>query len=234
MLLVGDEPEAARAISAGRAWGLLAPDASPDALQAAVRALAEGLVVASPGLAEALLALPRAGSGLAFSTARKSLEGEEPPEDLTPREAEVLGMAAQGLTNKQIALGLGISEHTVKFHMSAVFDKLNVSNRAEAVRKGARSGAGWRFKRRGQLFRVPGGSRLERWMTKGQKSVLRAAVRSSEPVVIQRSGGCRGGPERAARAVSAVTHPPSALPSGRLPPGSRSVQLIKHQPTCET
>ena len=140
VLLVGDEPEAARAISAGRAWGLLAPDASPDALQAAVRALAEGLVVASPGLAEALLALPRAGSGLAFSTARESLEGEEPPEDLTPREAEVLGMAAQGLTNKQIALGLGISEHTVKFHMSAVFDKLNVSNRAEAVRKGARWG----------------------------------------------------------------------------------------------
>ena len=141
VLLVGDEPEAARAISAGRAWGLLNPDASPDALQAAVRALSEGLVVVSPGLTDALLALPRAGSALSFSAAaREPLNGEEPPEDLTPREAEVLGMAAQGLTNKQIAFGLGISEHTVKFHMSAVFEKLNVSNRAEAVRKGARWG----------------------------------------------------------------------------------------------
>ena len=62
------------------------------------------------------------------------------PEPLTERETDVLRLAAQGLTNKQIALALAISEHTVKFHISAIYAKLRVSNRAEAVRKGARWG----------------------------------------------------------------------------------------------
>ena len=53
---------------------------------------------------------------------------------------EVLRMFAEGLANKNIAWNLGISEHTVKFHITSVFSKLNVSSRAEAVATGMRRG----------------------------------------------------------------------------------------------
>jgi DNA-binding NarL/FixJ family response regulator len=49
-------------------------------------------------------------------------------------------LLAQGLANKQIAAALGITEHTIKFHVSSIYTKLNVTNRAEAVRQGVRQG----------------------------------------------------------------------------------------------
>ena len=61
-------------------------------------------------------------------------------EALTAREHEVLELAAEGLPNREIASALGISDHTVKFHLAAVFGKLSVSTRAEAVRRGIRLG----------------------------------------------------------------------------------------------
>ena len=61
-------------------------------------------------------------------------------EPLTPRESEILQHLAQGLTNKQIAWKLSISEHTVKFHISSIYGKLGATNRTEAVRMGARHG----------------------------------------------------------------------------------------------
>ena len=61
-------------------------------------------------------------------------------ETLTGREIEVLQYVAQGLANKQIGLAMGISEHTVKFHISSIYAKLGVSNRTEAVRRGVRLG----------------------------------------------------------------------------------------------
>jgi len=69
------------------------------------------------------------------------LQGEEQlVEPLTEREAEVLQLLAQGLANKQIALTLSISEHTVKFHVSGIYAKLGATNRTEAVRLGVRQG----------------------------------------------------------------------------------------------
>jgi DNA-binding NarL/FixJ family response regulator len=59
---------------------------------------------------------------------------------LTERESEVLSLLSKGLANKQIAVELGISEHTVKFHVSSIYTKLNVTNRTEAVRAGLRGG----------------------------------------------------------------------------------------------
>jgi DNA-binding NarL/FixJ family response regulator len=59
---------------------------------------------------------------------------------LTPREIEVLGMIAEGLGNKIIAARLGISEHTVKFHIASIFVKLNARSRTEAVTIGVRQG----------------------------------------------------------------------------------------------
>ena len=64
-----------------------------------------------------------------------------PTESLTPRELEVLQLMARGLTNRQIARRLEISEHTVKFHAGAVLGKMNARSRAEAVARAI--GLGW-------------------------------------------------------------------------------------------
>src|SRR5207245_11423764 len=65
---------------------------------------------------------------------------DELSEEITSRETEVLRMLAQGLVNKEIAARLGISEHTVKFHISSILDKLGASTRTEAVTLGVRRG----------------------------------------------------------------------------------------------
>jgi two-component system, NarL family, nitrate/nitrite response regulator NarL len=59
---------------------------------------------------------------------------------ITPREAEVLGLLADGLANKEIAARLGFSTHTAKFHVESLLRKLDAVNRAEAVREGIRRG----------------------------------------------------------------------------------------------
>ena len=59
---------------------------------------------------------------------------------LTPREREVLALLAQGRANKQIAPRLGITEHTVKAHVAAIYEKLGAGNRAEAAIAAARLG----------------------------------------------------------------------------------------------
>lgn len=71
----------------------------------------------------------------------------EPPRDfpavvepLTPREHDVLALVADGLRNRDIAARLGITEHTVKFHLAAVFGKLGASSRTDAVRRGLKLG----------------------------------------------------------------------------------------------
>jgi DNA-binding CsgD family transcriptional regulator len=61
-------------------------------------------------------------------------------EALTARELEVLELLAEGLSNRSTAERLGISEHTVKFHISAIYGKLGASSRAQAIRRAARRG----------------------------------------------------------------------------------------------
>ena len=63
-----------------------------------------------------------------------------PAEPLTPRELQVLQLLPSGLTNQQVARRLGISEHTAKFHVSAVLGKLGAQSRAEAVNRGYQLG----------------------------------------------------------------------------------------------
>jgi DNA-binding NarL/FixJ family response regulator len=62
------------------------------------------------------------------------------PDPLTPRELEVLELIALGLSNKQIASRLGISDQTVKFHVAAISGKLGAANRTDVVRRAARRG----------------------------------------------------------------------------------------------
>lgn len=102
--------------------GVLPRDAGREWLDLTLRAVAAGLTVRAPSL--------RRASG--FAAARDS--------PLTPRETEVLMLIGQGLSNKAIARRLGISVHTVKFHLESLFESLGATNRAEAVAKGLTGG----------------------------------------------------------------------------------------------
>jgi DNA-binding NarL/FixJ family response regulator len=96
-------------------------------VDAALRAAAAGLLVRARDLPTNFLA-----AGFAAV--------DEPPAQtlLTPREIEILTAIGEGMSNKAAARALGISAHTVKFHLEAVFAKLGAANRAEAVAKGLR------------------------------------------------------------------------------------------------
>ncbi len=108
----------------------LPADISPEQLVAALQAVASGLVVLHPS--QASEALP---AGAASSPALDEL-----PESLTRRELEVLQMLAAGLSNKEIAARLNISDHTVKFHVASILGKLGAASRTEAVSLGIRRG----------------------------------------------------------------------------------------------
>jgi two-component system, NarL family, response regulator YdfI len=99
---------------------------------AAVEAIALGLVVLHSDTIEFLLPLKE-------SSVREK-DTAHPVQGLTPREIEVLQMLGSGLGNKAIAKRLNISDHTVKFHVSSIFQKLGVSTRTEAVTVGVRLG----------------------------------------------------------------------------------------------
>jgi DNA-binding NarL/FixJ family response regulator len=133
VLLERIDAEAAREAYGAGASAVLPTDADGEELVSALRAVAAGLVVLPPAVVAELLALSRA---LPTYTAVTSA----PMASLTPREREVLALLAQGLANKMIAPRLGISEHTVKTHVAAVYEKLHARNRAEAVVAAARQG----------------------------------------------------------------------------------------------
>lgn len=105
--------------------GVLPPASSERQIAAAVAALAEGLAVRLPLQREPAEFGPRDGSARPL---------------LTPREVEVLALVGQGQSNKAIARRLNISAHTVKYHLEAIFAKLGVRSRAEAVTRGLRLG----------------------------------------------------------------------------------------------
>jgi DNA-binding NarL/FixJ family response regulator len=114
-----------------RGWALVSRDASVAELRAATTAAAQGFTVLPATVAARLLP-----AGIPVSDA----EPKEPLEPLTPREREVLELLAHGLSNRQIAERLGISEHTAKFHVAAVSGKLGAASRTEAVSRGVRRG----------------------------------------------------------------------------------------------
>jgi DNA-binding NarL/FixJ family response regulator len=119
--------------------GLLSYDATAEEIRAAVEAVAAGLVTLDPAATDAMLAsLEYAAPARALPAVTHSPVTPVPP--LTRREIEVLNAVAEGLGNKHIAVRLGISEHTVKTHLAAIFEKLGAASRTEAVILGARSG----------------------------------------------------------------------------------------------
>jgi two-component system, NarL family, nitrate/nitrite response regulator NarL len=129
--------------------------ALPAEAEAPVVALTDRLVRGEPpagilprqvSAAQLDAALHAAAAGLLVRTPREAFRdgfrpaADDPPPALTPREAEVLTLIGQGMSNKAVARALGISVHTVKFHLEALFAKLDATSRAEAVAKGLRDG----------------------------------------------------------------------------------------------
>ncbi|MDZ8052352.1 MAG: response regulator transcription factor [Aulosira sp. ZfuVER01] len=106
--------------------GILPGDSTESEIIAAVIAIADNLVVLHPDFLELLPIREKVAT--------------TPVQTLTPREIDVLEMLGSGLGNKAIAKHLQISEHTVKFHISSIFQKLAVSTRTEAVTVGVRLG----------------------------------------------------------------------------------------------
>lgn len=132
LLITGNADLAAEALRAGVA-GILLRDATPDEIVDAVRAVEAGLVVLDRRAAREITVPP--------SDVTPPSPSEIAPSDpLTPREREILQLIAQGLPNKAIASQLGISEHTVKFHVGSILDKLGASSRAEALARASRAG----------------------------------------------------------------------------------------------
>ena len=99
-----------------------------DALRQRLAADSQLEIVDRVELADAVISLPPASA-------------EEPLiEALTEREHDVLALLSDGLSNRDIASALAISEHTVKFHLASIFGKLGASTRTEAVHRGLRLG----------------------------------------------------------------------------------------------
>ena len=132
MVVLAEGPHAsdfARAFRSGIA-ALLPLEATAAEIVAAIEAAAAGLFVLHPAFVDAVSEI-------------QSGPGPPPtnmPAPLSPREIEVLNLMALGLGNKEIAARLGISEHTVKFHIGSIFNKLDASGRTEAVTLGIRAG----------------------------------------------------------------------------------------------
>jgi two-component system, NarL family, response regulator YdfI len=110
---------------------ILSRESDPDDILSAIYAAYDGLVLLNTVTAQSLAAV----------YGDRPLEvDDEFSEEITIRETDVLRMLAEGLVNKDIAARLGISEHTVKFHISSILDKLGASTRTEAVTLGIRRG----------------------------------------------------------------------------------------------
>ena len=127
IVLLGDATWTTDALRLG-VRAMLPPDASGAEILAAIQAASAGMAAIDPRDLEALM------------TDGAPLASAEVASPLTARELEVLRMLAEGAANKSIAWKLGISEHTVKFHVAQILGKLNAGTRTEAVTLGIRRG----------------------------------------------------------------------------------------------
>lgn len=108
------------------AKGYLLKDMEPDSLVVALRDIVNGKTIVAPALAPILAKVVQ-------GNVPNASEEDNPFEELTPRETEILGLLAEGQSNKVIARNLGISDGTVKLHVKAILRKLNVHSRVEAA-----------------------------------------------------------------------------------------------------
>lgn len=127
--------QAVEALRAG-ARGALPRTSKASAVTSAIAALHEGLVVVDQASLQAVTATSAPTTTVSTPAPTSAPTGDV----LTRREAEVLVHLAEGLSNKQIAAKLGISEHTAKFHVNSILQKMNAQKRVEAVVRAAKLG----------------------------------------------------------------------------------------------
>ncbi|MBI3563155.1 MAG: response regulator [Gammaproteobacteria bacterium] len=121
-----EEADLVESLRAG-AQGYLLKDMEPDALVIALRDIVAGKTVVAPDLAQVLAKAVKGKNDAPPAPV------DSPFSELTPRETEILGLLAEGQSNKAIARNLGISDGTVKLHVKAILRKLNVHSRVEAA-----------------------------------------------------------------------------------------------------
>jgi DNA-binding NarL/FixJ family response regulator len=121
------------ALQAG-ARGYLTKDASAEEIEQAIRALAAGRTHLDPAIQQRLVA------AVLEAQQRRAASAESLPDDLSPREIEVLKLIAAGLSNAEIAVALFLSNATVKTHINRIFSKTGARDRAQAVRYAYRHG----------------------------------------------------------------------------------------------
>ena len=121
-----DEQDLVESLKNG-AQGYLLKDMEPDELVIALRDIVNGKTVVAPDLA------PILAKAVQGKTEKKPETNSSPFSILTPRETEILGLLAEGLSSKGIARNLGISDGTVKLHVKAILRKLEVHSRVEAA-----------------------------------------------------------------------------------------------------
>ncbi len=121
-----DENDLLKSLRSG-AQGYLLKDMEPDELVLALRDIVGGKTVVAPDLA------PILAKAVQGKSSEKDEKSDSPFSILTPRETEILGLLAEGQSNKAIARNLGISDGTVKLHVKAILRKLDVHSRVEAA-----------------------------------------------------------------------------------------------------
>jgi len=121
---------------------LLSPEPDPVIFNRIRRAGTGGFLQAEASSEQIVQAIRSVAAGLTIfdGALEATSDVESTMEPLTPREGEVLQLLADGLGNKEIALRLNISEHTIKFHIRSILGKLGAASRTEAVTRGLRSG----------------------------------------------------------------------------------------------
>lgn len=127
------------ALQAG-ARGFLTKDAGPDEIRRAITDVAAGHAQLDPSVQRRLLDALGTGNRFAVADARGQQRPGDPPDELTPREAEVLAHIAAGLSNAEIASTLFVSEATVKTHVNHIFAKTGLRDRAQLVGYAFRNG----------------------------------------------------------------------------------------------
>lgn len=137
ILSASEEPAAVRQALEAGAMGYIPKSCSSHEMIAALRLVLAGEVYIPPGLLAALEALTIAPAQIA--TPQQSAR-EEGIAGLTPRQAEVLRLMGQGLSNKGICKRLNLAEGTVKLHVTAIMRALNTGNRTQTVIEAARRG----------------------------------------------------------------------------------------------
>ncbi|MBM4780981.1 MAG: response regulator transcription factor [Archangiaceae bacterium] len=128
LLALANKEQVGEALAAG-AQAVIPRDSTAAKLEVAIAAVQKGLTVTEPGWLNAV------SSSTGVQAGSNAVD-----DNLTPREHEVLILLAEGLSNKQIAAKLTISEHTAKFHVNSILQKMDAQKRVEAVVRAARRG----------------------------------------------------------------------------------------------